>query len=65
MVVQAGELAADLLGVRVLQILEDGQRLLPGLPDLAQLADGVAGVAEVRDAVCFKPGLARVRAQAE
>ena len=28
----AGELGADLTGVGVLQVVEDGQRLLPGLP---------------------------------
>ena len=32
MVVQAGELGADLADVGVLQVLEDGERLLPGLP---------------------------------
>ena len=49
----AGELGADLAGVRVLQTLEDGQRLLPGLPGLGQLAGGVAGVAEVGQDVRF------------
>ena len=31
----------------MLQVVEDGQRLLPGLPGLGQFAGGVAGVAEV------------------
>ena len=29
------------------QLVEDGQRLLPGLPGLRELAGGLAGVAEV------------------
>jgi hypothetical protein len=37
----AGELGADLAGVGVLQVLEDGQRRLPGLPGLRQLAGSV------------------------
>lgn len=35
----------------MLQVLEDGQRLLPGLPGLGQLAGSVAGVAEVGEGV--------------
>ena len=52
-VVGAGELGADLAGVGVPQVVEDGQRLLPGLPGLRQLAGGVARVAEVGEGVRF------------
>jgi hypothetical protein len=50
-VVCAGELGADLAGVGVLQVLEDGERLLPGLLGLGQLAGGVMVVAKVGEAV--------------
>jgi hypothetical protein len=48
-----GELGADLTGVWVLDVFEDGERLLPGLASLRQLAGGVAGVAEVGEGGCF------------
>jgi hypothetical protein len=41
----APELRADLVGVRVPDFLEDGQRLLPGLPSQGQVAGGVTSVA--------------------
>jgi hypothetical protein len=41
-----GELGAHLVGVGVLQVLEDGERLLPGLPGQRQIVGGVEGVAE-------------------
>jgi hypothetical protein len=44
-VVCAGELGADLVCAGVLQVLEDGERLLPGLPGLRQFDGGVADVA--------------------
>ena len=53
-VVCAGELGADLAGVGMVQVLEDGERLLPGLPGLGRLAGGVAGVAEAGEGVRFK-----------
>jgi hypothetical protein len=53
----AGELGADLVGVRVLQVLEDGQCLLPGLPGLRQLADGLVGVAEEGEGLGFNPAV--------
>ena len=61
----AGELGADLAGVGVLQVLEDGQRLLPGLPGLRQLAGSVAGVAEVGEGVRFVEAVAGFPVQAE
>jgi hypothetical protein len=61
----AGELGADLAGVGVLQVLEDGQRLLPGLPGLGQLAGGVAGVAEVGQDVRFIEKVAGFPEEAE
>ena len=53
-VVCATEPGADLAGVGVLQVLEDGQRLLPGLPGLRQFAGSVAGVAKVGEGVRFE-----------
>jgi hypothetical protein len=41
----ATELRADLVSVRVPDVLEDGQRLLPGLPGPGQIPGGVTGVA--------------------
>jgi hypothetical protein len=41
----AGELGPHLVGVGVLQVLEDGEGLLPGLPGLRQLAGGYPEVA--------------------
>jgi hypothetical protein len=52
-VAAAGDLGADLVGTGVLQLLQDGERLLPGLPGLSHLAGGVAGVAEVGEGVRF------------
>ena len=42
-----GELGANLTGVGVVQVVEDGQRLPPGIPGLPRVAGGVVGVAEV------------------
>src|SRR5262245_56609913 len=41
-----GELGADLADVWVVQVVEDGQGLLPGVAGIVVVADGVAGVAE-------------------
>ena len=57
-VAELPELGADLVGVGVLQVLEDGERLLPGLPGLRQLAGGVAGVAEVGEGLRFAAAVA-------
>src|SRR6266566_10174129 len=56
--VYAGEFCADLGGVGVLEIVEDAEGLLPGLPGLQQLADGAADVAEVGEGVGFPPAVA-------
>jgi hypothetical protein len=64
-VVCAGELGPDLAGVGVLQILEDGQRLLPGLPGLRQFAGGLAGVGEVGEGFRFKAAVAGFPGDAE
>src|SRR5215470_870242 len=61
----AGELGADLAGVGVLDVLEDGQRLLPGLPGLGQLAGDVAGVAEVGEGIRFEVAVAGFPGNAE
>src|SRR5215831_20317233 len=64
-VVCAGELGADLAGAGVLQVVKDGQRLLPGLPGLGQLAGSLAGVAEVGERFGFKEAVAGFPKQAE
>src|SRR5215469_3098855 len=61
----AGELGADLVGVGVLQVFEDGEGLLPGLPGLGRLAGGVAGVAEVGEGLCFVEAVAGSPVQTE
>jgi hypothetical protein len=40
----AGELGADVVGVGMLYIIEDGERLLRGLPCAVRPAHGVTGV---------------------
>jgi hypothetical protein len=52
MVVCAGELGADLVGVGMPDFLEDGQRLPPGPAGLGQLAGGVTGVPVVGKGGC-------------
>src|SRR5215831_13278621 len=64
-VVCAGELGADLGGVGVLQVVKDGQCLLPGLPGLGRLAGGMAGVAEVDEGIRFVVAVAGFPVQAE
>jgi hypothetical protein len=64
-VVCAGELGADLAGVGMLDVFEDGQRLLPGLPGLGQLAGGVTAVAEVGEGVRFSGAAAGIPEEAE
>jgi hypothetical protein len=60
-----GELGADRVGVGMLQVLEDGQCLLPGLSGLGQLAGGVAGVAEVGEGARFLETVAGFPVKAE
>jgi hypothetical protein len=43
--VGAVELGPDLFGVGMLQVLEDGQRLLPRVPGLLKFAGGVPRIA--------------------
>jgi hypothetical protein len=64
-VVCAGELGADLASVGVLQVFEDGEGLLPGLPGLGQLAGGVAGVAEAGEGARFAGAVAGFPGDAE
>src|SRR5215471_3875827 len=65
MVVCAGELGADLAGVWVLQVVENGEGLLPGRPGLGHLAVGVAGVAEVGESARVIGAVAGFPVQAE
>ena len=48
-----GELGANLIGVGVMQVVEDGERLLPGIPGLPWVACSVVGVAEMGEALGF------------
>jgi hypothetical protein len=52
-------------GVRVVEVFEDGERLLPGHPGLGQLAGGLAVVAEVGEDVSFEGAVADFPVQAE
>ena len=65
MLVCAGELGADLIGVGVLQVLEDRHRLLPGLPGLRQFAGQVAGVADSGESAGFAEPVAAFPEQGE
>src|SRR6202042_1890955 len=61
----AGELGAYLVGIGMLQVLKDGQCLLPGLPGLGRLAGRVAGVAAGGEGVCYIEAVAGFPQQAE
>ena len=56
--VHAGEFRADLGGVGVIQIVEDGECLLPGVSGAQRLADGAADIAQVGQGVGFPPPVA-------
>jgi hypothetical protein len=45
--VEAGEFGADVVGVGVVEVGEDGQGMLPGVAAGVEVAGGVVGVAEV------------------
>src|SRR5215472_12456272 len=64
-VVCAGELGADPVSVGVLDVLEDGERLLPGLPGLRQIVGGLMGVAEAGEGVRFIEAVAGFPEEAE
>src|SRR5215813_3935414 len=51
--VEGGEFGADLLGVGVVELVEDGQGLLPGVAGGLGVAGGVVGVAEVGEEFGF------------
>ena len=61
----AGELAAYLVGARMLDVLVDGERLLPDLPRPRQLAGGMAGVTKVGEGVRFGQAVAEFPSDAE
>jgi hypothetical protein len=54
-----------LISVGMLNVLEDGQRLLPCLPGLGQLAGGMAGVPKVGEGHCFDPAVAEFPGDSE
>jgi hypothetical protein len=47
----AGEFGADVLGGRMVQVVEDRERLPPGVSCLWLVTGGLAGIAEVRQDV--------------
>jgi hypothetical protein len=63
--VERGEFAADLVGVGVVDVVEDGQGLLPGLAGGVVVAGAVVGVAEVAEDGGFAVAVAEVAVQGE
>jgi hypothetical protein len=63
--VRAVAFGADLAGLGMPDVLEDGQRLLPGLTGLGQVAGGVADIAEIGEDTCFKGAVADFPGDAE
>jgi hypothetical protein len=57
-VVEGGEFGADLLGVGVVEVVEDGQCVLPGGAGRVRVAGGLAGVAEAGEGSGFAVPLA-------
>src|SRR5262249_47426013 len=64
-VLPAGELGANLIGGGMLDVVIDGQCLLPGVSGLWQLASGVACVADVCKELRFIGAIAVVPAETE
>jgi hypothetical protein len=60
-----GEFGTDLVGVGVVEVVEDGQGLLPGLVVGVGVAAGVVGVAEVDEGGGFVVPVAEVAEQAD
>src|SRR5579863_10024066 len=65
MLLRAGELGADLARLRMIDVVVDGQRLLPGLPGPRRLAGAVARVAEVSQDLCLVVAVAVLPADTE
>jgi hypothetical protein len=64
LVVGAGELGPDLAGVGVMQVVEDGQRLLPDLPGPRKVASCLVSVALgnlAEAAACYQRALSIAR----
>src|SRR5262249_14538994 len=63
--VEAGELDAELLGVGVVEVVEDGEGQLPGVAGSVVVACGVVGVADVGEGAGFFVPVAEVTVQGE
>ena len=59
------EFRADGVGVGVVDVGENGQGLLPGIPGRSVVAGGVVGIAEAGEAVGFVVAVADVVVQAD
>lgn len=49
----------------MLDVFEDGERLLPGLPRLREITGGITGVTEVGEGVRFNPAVTEFPGDAE
>ena len=61
----AAEFGADLVGEGMLDVLEDGQRLLPCLAGLGQFASVMTSISNVDESVRFMPAVAEFTGDAE
>lgn len=65
LLVEVVEFGADLVGVGVVQLGEDGECVLPGLAGSVALTGGVVGVAQVRQRLGLEIAVAEIPAQRE
>jgi hypothetical protein len=63
--VEGGEFGTDLVGIGVVEVVEDGEGLLPDVVGGVVVADGVVGVAEVCEGVGFVVAVTKVADQGE
>ena len=62
---KAGELGADLAGVGMAEVVQNGERFLPGGAGLIRLTGGESGVAEVTERLGLGPPVPDLPVQAE
>jgi hypothetical protein len=61
---EAGELGADLAGVGMVEVVQDGERFLPGGAGLIRLTGSEAGVADMAEGLGLGPAVADLPVQA-